>query len=209
MKLVLTEETRERELCAQEEVLVRCRCVLPKLQPLSAGAQRRLERYITELERRWNGACEGWLLEQAVEGARLARRNALPFAPFEAVLDFETTRLDDRFWSVLWRWQVTWQGEAVLLRRWGQVWDLERGMPCRLEQFLPEKRKERRRFWRRLKEAAREAGVRGMGWRHGLVWCTLTEAELVCGWASLANPVSDSDFFTVSTPFSEETVQFC
>lgn len=114
MKLVLTEETRERELCAQEEVLVRCRCVLPKLQPLSAGAQRRLERYITELERRWNGACEGWLLEQAAEGVRLARRNALPFAPFEAVLDFETTRLDDRFWSVLWRWQVTWQGEAVL-----------------------------------------------------------------------------------------------
>ena len=76
MKLVLTEETRERELCAQEEVLVRCRCVLPKLQPLSAGAQRRLERYITELERRWNGACEGWLLEQAAEGARLASSSA-------------------------------------------------------------------------------------------------------------------------------------
>ena len=119
MKLVLTEETRERELCAQDEVLVRCRCVLPKLQPLSARAQRRLERYITELERRWNGACEGWLLEQAAEGVRLARSNALPFAPLEAVLDFETTWLDDRFWSVLWRWQVTWQGESVLLRRWG------------------------------------------------------------------------------------------
>ena len=59
MKLVLTEETRERELCAQDEVLVRCRCMLPKLQPLSARAQRRLERYITELERRWNSACEG------------------------------------------------------------------------------------------------------------------------------------------------------
>ena len=83
MKLVLTEETRERELCAQEEVLVRCRCVLPKLQPLSAGAQRRLERYITELERRWNGACEGWLLEQAAEGVRLARRNALPLRPLK------------------------------------------------------------------------------------------------------------------------------
>ena len=209
MKLVLTEETRERELCAEEEALVRCRCVLPKLQPLSPRAQRRLERYITELERRWNGACEGWLLEQAAEGARLARSNALPFVPFESVLDFETTRLNDRFWSVLWRWQVTWQGESVLLRRWGQVWDLERGMPCRVERFLPEKRKERRRFWRKLKAAAREAGVRGMGWRHGRVWCTLGEAELVCGWASLANPASDSDFFTVSTPFSRETLQFC
>ena len=33
MKLVLTEEIQERELCAQGEVLVRCRCMLPKLQP--------------------------------------------------------------------------------------------------------------------------------------------------------------------------------
>ena len=82
-------------------------------------------------------------------------------------------------------------------------------MPCRVERFLPEKRKERRKFWRRLKEAARAAGIRGMGWRHGRVWCTLGEAELVCGWASFANPATDSDFFTVSTPFSEETLQFC
>ena len=43
----------------------------------------------------------------------------------------------------------------------------------------------------------------------GTLTCLLAQAELVCGWASLANPVSDSDFFTVSTPFSEETVQFC
>ena len=121
MKLVLTEETRERELCAQDEVLVRCRCMLPKLQPLSARAQRRLERYITELERRWNSACEGWLLEQAAEGVRLARSNALPFAPLEAVLGFETTLLDERFWSVRWQWQGTWQGVPVLLRQWGQV----------------------------------------------------------------------------------------
>ena len=201
MKLVLTEEIQERELCAQGEVLVRCRCMLPKLQPLPPRAQRRLERYLTELDRRWNRACEGWLLEQAAEGVRLARSNALPFAPLEAVLDFETTWLDDRFWSV--------QGESVLLRRGGQVWDLERGMPCRVERFLPEKRKARRNFWRKLKAAAREAGVRGTGWRHGRVWCTLTEAELVCGWPKLANPATVSDFFAVSTPFSRETLQFC
>ena len=122
MKLVLTEEIQERELCAQGEVLVRCRCMLPKLQPLPPRAQRRLEHYLTELDRRWNRACEGWLLEQAAEGAQLARRNALPFAPLEAVLDFETTLLDERFWSVRWQWQVTWQGAPVLLRQWGQVW---------------------------------------------------------------------------------------
>ena len=69
MKLVLTEEIQERELCAQGEVLVRCRCMLPKLQPLPPRAQRRLERYLTELDRRWNRACEGWLLEQAAAGA--------------------------------------------------------------------------------------------------------------------------------------------
>ena len=102
MKLVLTEEIQERELCAQGEVLVRCRCMLPKLQPLPPRAQRRLERCLTELDPRWNRACEGWLLEQAAEGAQLARRNALPFAPLEAVLDFETTLLDERFWSVRW-----------------------------------------------------------------------------------------------------------
>lgn len=104
MKLVLTEEIQERELCAQGEVLVRCRCMLPKLQPLPPRAQRRLERCLTELDRRWNRACEGWLLEQAAEGAQLARRNALPFAPLEAVLGFETTLLDERFWSVRWQW---------------------------------------------------------------------------------------------------------
>ena len=38
MKLVLTEEIQERELCAQGEVLVRCRCMLPKLQPLPPRA---------------------------------------------------------------------------------------------------------------------------------------------------------------------------
>ena len=209
MKLVLTEEIQERELCAQGEVLVRCRCMLPKLQPLPPRAQRRLERCLTELDRRWNRACEGWLLEQAAEGAQLARRNALPFAPLEAVLGFETTLLDERFWSVRWQWQVTWQGAPVLLRQWGQVWDVERGALCRLEQFLPEQRKARRNFWRKLKAAAREAGVRGTGWRHGRVWCTLTETELVCGWPKLANPATVSDFFTVSTPFSRETLQFC
>lgn len=209
MKLILTEETWERELCAQDEVLIRYRCVLPKLQPLSLRVQRRLERYIAELERWYDRACQGWLLEQAAEGARLARSNALPFAPMDAVLTFKTTLLDDRLWSVLWRWQVTWQGESVLLRQWGQVWDLERGMLYRLAQFLPEERKRQRKFWRTLRAAAQAAGNRGLGWRHGRVWCTLTETELVCGWASLANPAKDSDFFTVSTPFSREALQFC
>lgn len=209
MNLVLTEERKERELSAQEEVLLRCRCALPKLQPLSPRAQRTLERYIAEVERRWNRACEGWLLEQAAEGAALARANALPFAPLESALTFETTLLDNSFWSVLWRWQVDWQGESILLRQWGQVWDVERGTLCRLERFLPEKRKERRRFWRQLLQAARAEGVRGMGWRHGRVWCTLGEEKLVCGWAKLANPANSSDFFTVSTPFSRETLQFC
>ena len=207
--LVLTEEVKERELNAQEEVLLRCRCALPKLQPLSPRTQRKLERYITEVERRWNRACEGWLLEQAAEAAKLARANALPFTPLEVALTAETTWLDGQFWSILWRWQVDLQGKSILLRQWGQVWDLERGTLCRLERFLPEKRKTRRQFWRRLRQAARAADVRGMGWKHRRVWCTLGEEELVCGWAKLANPAKQEDFFTVSTPFSQERLQFC
>lgn len=191
--LTLTEETAEKDLYAQEEPLLHCCAVLPKLQPLSPHVQRRIARYTSELERRWKHACEGWLLTQAGEAARMARHNALPFSPLESALTGETTYLDDRFWSILWRWQVTWQGEPVFLRQWGLVWDVETGLLCRLEQFLPAERKTQRQAFRQLRRA---------GWRNRLGWFTLSEAELVCGWTKLANPTNEGDFFTLSFPFS-------
>lgn len=191
--LALTEEITEKDLCAQEEHLLHCRSVRPKLQPLSPCAQRRITRYTQELTHRWEHACTGWLLTRAAEAARLAHSNALPFVPLESTLTGETTYLDDRFWSILWRWQVTWQGEPVSLRQWGLVWDVETGLLCPLVSFLPAGRSAQRQALRQLHQA---------GWRPKRGWFILSETELVCGWTKLANPANEGDFFTLSLPLS-------
>lgn len=200
--MLLTQQIQEEALTAQEEVVLRCRCTVPKIQALPSQAQSRIQRYFHQLEQQYWHACRGWLLEQASYAAQLAYANALPFSPAEIILTYETTYLTDTFWSVLWRWEITWDNNPILLQQTGLVWNLKTGLLFRSHSFEPTKQKRKQSLPSRARKAAREQHCPGPGLGIRAGWFTVSPSEWTYCWPKLARPRTEHDFFSLSLPFS-------
>ena len=164
--LLHTEELRSEEALTHggETVLLR-ECALPRLRGADSRVPGRVNRYYRRLEDAEKHACHTWLLARAASQADAAHAAALPFSPLSARLTWETTLLSDTLWSLCWRWSIQRDGTVLFYRQQGEVWDLNTGLPCAVERFIPDKSR-RRRLLRRLRRAAREQGCQRPG-RHG------------------------------------------
>lgn len=204
----LTERCTEENLDHQGERVLHFTCQLPQIHGISASAQTRINRYYRHLEQAMQKTCRTRLRAQAGVMAELAHANALPFAPLEAVLAWETTYLSDDLWSLSWTWRVT-DGRTPLVLRWqGEVWDLRTGLFCPLERFAPKKRRQPS-LLTRARKAAREQKRRGPGHRGRRLSFTITKDELLCFWPTVLNSRRKEDFFRLSLPFSAEALRIC
>lgn len=206
--LLLSPQTQEEALTHQDETVLCCSCTLPRIQALTPSAQRRIRRYFQRLEKEYWHACRGWLREQAAVAAQLTHANAMPFSPFQSTLTYETTCLSGGIWSLLWTWQVTWDGTPILCRQTGVVWNLDTGLLYRLAQLAPPSLKRRQKLPHRAKKMAAAQHGRGPGWFGKRAWFAIHPSKLIYCWSKLAIPKKPADYFALSVPFSPEELHF-
>ena len=195
----LTDHPFEEALTHQGELVLHCTCALPRLHGLPRRAETRINRYCRRMEQAVQHTCRTVLLPQAARTAEGAHAAALPFAPLEASLTWETTCRTDALWSLLWRWQVIAGDTPLLYRQQGEVWSLTSGLPCPLSRFEASE-KRRNRIAHRVRKAARREGLPGPGRRLSFA---LTEDGLLCFWPTCPHPARCGDYFSLTFPSSD------
>lgn len=205
----LTQRCTEENLTHEGELVLHYASTLPQMHGLSPRPQRRINRYYQHLEHIFQTACRTELLTQASQAAQGAHASALPFTAMESTLTYETTYLDDDFWSLAWIWCVTCGSTPLLFREQGDVWSLRTGLPCRLCQFTPPKQKKKQRFLNLARNAAAAQHFRGPGWMGRRSSFTISDTELHCFWPTALNSRCKEDFFSFSAPFSVKGNSIC
>ena len=129
---------------------------LPAPEPTDRIALR-IRRYYQLQSRAFLRYCEHQLLPDAKAACQAALAVSAPLPCFHAELTFQVTYNGDRLWSLYTQSRETTLPGRLLVRRWGDTWDLKSGYPLSLgDCFLP------RRPWKRqlLSLAAEEIEAR-------------------------------------------------
>ncbi len=205
----LKEQCTEEALCHEGELVLHYTSTLPQLHGLSNRPQRRINRYYQHLEQTFQKACQTKLLAQSAIAADTAHSSAVPFTAMEVSLTYETTYLDDDFWSLTWTLCVTCGHSPLLFQRQGDVWALRTGLPCSLRQFSPGKQKKKQRLLYQAQKAAAAQNCRGPGRNGRRCSFTICDDELLCFWPTVLNSKCEEDFFSFSVPFSAKDHQIC
>ena len=80
------------------------------------------------------------------EPCREALADSRPLPQFQAELSFRVTYNEGGFWSLYTQIREPAADGHILLRRWGDTWDLRRGYPVSLPSFFPHRRGWKRRL---------------------------------------------------------------
>lgn len=107
---------------------------------------RRIRRYYRAQCRAFLRYCDRWLFPMAARACREALADSRPLPQFQAELSFRVTYNEGGFWSLYTQIREPAADGHILLRRWGDTWDLRRGYPVSLPSFFPHRRGWKRRL---------------------------------------------------------------
>jgi len=82
----------------------------------------------------------------AARACREALADSRPLPQLQAELSFRVTYNEGGFWSLYTQIREPAADGHILLRRWGDTWDLRRGYPVSLPSFFPHRRGWKRRL---------------------------------------------------------------
>ena len=110
-----------------------------------SGKCRRIERYFSQLARRWQTRWEADLYPKACQSYTEHQTQSRPFLPWQVKLDYEITFWQPPLISI--RLEIQEQDPSALpcFLHIGEVWDTAAGYPRSLRSFLPETP----RLWKR------------------------------------------------------------
>ena len=146
--------TVEKTWEAEGLPVLAARVTLPQPEGLSKKAARRICRYYQTQCRAFLRHCQTRLVPGATEARQAALEASAPLTCRQAELTFRTTYADERLWSLYTQSREPADRRGTLLRRWGDTWDLESGLPLSLSDFFPGGR------WRRLLPALAAGEIR-------------------------------------------------
>ena len=110
-------------------------CV-PQPTDLQDRTSRRIFRYYRQQAGSYLKYCQRTLFPIAAAEYQAALSVSAPFTPFRGELCYEITWQDSHFLSLYTQTRDT-CGSRFLLQRWGDTWDLTRGLPIPLSDFFP------------------------------------------------------------------------
>ncbi len=134
----------EREWTVEGLPVLTAQVSLPEPVGSENRTTRRIRRYYRAQCRAFLRYCDRWLFPMAAGACQAALADSRPLPQFQAELTFQVTYNEGGFWSLYTQLREPTADGHVLLRRWGDTWDLRRGYPVPLQSFFP-----RRQGWKR------------------------------------------------------------
>ena len=134
----------EREWTVEGLPVLTAQVSLPEPVGSENRTARRIRRYYRAQCRAFLRYCDRWLFPMAARACREALADSRPLPQFQAELSFRVTYNEGGFWSLYTQIREPAADGHILLRRWGDTWDLRRGYPVSLPSFFPH-----RRGWKR------------------------------------------------------------
>lgn len=134
----------EREWTVEGLPVLTAQVSLPEPVGSENRTTRRIRRYYRAQCRAFLRYCDRWLFPMAARACREALADSRPLPQLQAELSFRVTYNEGGFWSLYTQIREPTADGHVLLRRWGDTWDLRRGYPVPLQSFFP-----RRQGWKR------------------------------------------------------------
>ena len=134
----------EREWTVEGLPVLTAQVSLPEPVGLESRTIRRIRRYYRAQCRAFLRYCDRWLFPMAARACLEALADSRPLPQFQAELTFRVTYNEGGFWSLYTQTREPTPDGHILLRRWGDTWDLRRGYPVSLPSLFP-----RRQGWKR------------------------------------------------------------
>lgn len=136
----------EREWTVEGLPVLTAQVSLPEPVGSENRTARRIRRYYRAQCRAFLRYCDRWLFPMAARACREALADSRPLPQFQAELSFRVTYNEGGFWSLYTQIREPAANGHILLRRWGDTWDLRRGYPVSLPSFFPHRRGWKRRL---------------------------------------------------------------
>ena len=136
----------EREWTVEGLPVLTAQVSLPEPVGSENRTTRRIRRYYRAQCRAFLRYCDRWLFPMAARACREALADSRPLPQLQAELSFRVTYNEGGFWSLYTQIREPAADGHILLRRWGDTWDLRRGYPVSLPSFFPHRRGWKRRL---------------------------------------------------------------
>lgn len=136
----------EREWTVEGLPVLTAQVSLPEPVGSENRTTRRIRRYYRAQCRAFLRYCDRWLFPMVARACREALADSRPLPQFQAELSFRVTYNEGGFWSLYTQIREPAADGHILLRRWGDTWDLRRGYPVSLPSFFPHRRGWKRRL---------------------------------------------------------------
>ena len=126
----------EREWTVEGLPVLTAQVSLPEPVGSENRTTRRIRRYYRAQCRAFLRYCDRWLFPMAARACREALADSRPLPQLQAELSFRVTYNEGGFWSLYTQIREPAADGHILLRRWGDTWDLRRGYPVSLPSFF-------------------------------------------------------------------------
>ena len=136
----------EREWTVEGLPVLTAQVSLPEPAGSENRTTRRIRRYYRAQCRAFLRYCDRWLFPMAAQACREAQAASRPLLQLQAELSYRVTYNEGGFWSLYTQIREPAADGHILLRRWGDTWDLRRGYPVSLPSFFPHRRGWKRRL---------------------------------------------------------------